>query len=124
MKIEVSQVGQRNTRSDLCRSCWRWCESGQGYLYRDTYTFQRGCNKGQTIVFLKCEKCYSGGEPKYDPSRDVEKAKKEQFLKRKALRAILKEHPDLFSRKGKDPKEAEEKERRGDNFISLEEVWD
>lgn len=52
---------RRNMRAENCRACGKFCEAGQGYLYRDTNsrTVRR---LGRFGWFVKCEECHGGNK--------------------------------------------------------------
>jgi hypothetical protein len=60
---------RRNLRPEACRSCGKFCEAGQGYLYRDTSggTVRR---LGRFGWFVKCAECHSDGKSRLTVSME------------------------------------------------------
>jgi hypothetical protein len=53
---------RRNMRAEGCKVCGAHCESGAGYLYKDTNTFRRNHRTGGFLWFVKCETCHGGNK--------------------------------------------------------------
>jgi hypothetical protein len=54
---------RRNMRAENCKACGKFCEAGQGYLYRDTHG-RPNRYTGKFGWFVKCEECHSGNKTK------------------------------------------------------------
>lgn len=59
--MATTKERRRNMRAEGCRACGKFCEAGQGYLYRDTNSKTTRRN-GRFGWFVKCEECNSGNK--------------------------------------------------------------
>lgn len=65
---------RRNMRAENCRSCGKFCEAGQGYLYKDTHTHRRNRYTGRFLWFVKCEECHEGAKTRLTISMEQQAA--------------------------------------------------
>jgi hypothetical protein len=55
---------RRNMKAESCRACGKFCEAGDGFLYRDTHTHRRNRYTGRFLWFVKCVDCHEGNKTK------------------------------------------------------------
>ena len=60
-------------RAENCRSCGKFCESGHGYLYRDTHG-RPNYRTGRFGWFVKCEECHTGAKTRLTVSLEKQAA--------------------------------------------------